>query len=81
MTKTYVQETAYYKQICLTKVEILDSWKKNLKQATSGLDKKQRKKFSGCKNGDLPYGYILPKNKDINKCRPVVSYLIFVVEL
>jgi hypothetical protein len=74
MTKTYVQETAYYKQTCLKKVEILDSWKKNLKKSISGLDKRQRKKFSGSKTGDLPYGYILPKNKDINKCRPVVSY-------
>ena len=39
----------------------------------SRIDKNKRNKIKN-KNGQIPYGYVIPKDKDKNKYRPVVSY-------
>jgi hypothetical protein len=36
------------------------------------MNDKKRKYYN--KNNSIPYGYIIPKSKDVKKCRPVISY-------
>jgi hypothetical protein len=50
----------------------MKNWKKNLEDILKNIETKKRAKYR--KNGRLPYAYVLPKNKDISRCRPVVSY-------
>ena len=53
--------------------KIFENMTSNANNIIERIDHMKRKKFTA-KTEQLPYGYIIPKNKDKNKYRPVVSY-------
>lgn len=65
-TFDWKDKAASYKEVTQSKSVILDTWRR--------LDTGDDYFFSMKKTGDLPYGYVIPKEKDINKMRPIVSY-------
>jgi hypothetical protein len=55
--------------------DILKKWYNNIKNVLCRIDKKLLPRYVKKKiNHHIPYGYIIPKNKDVLKDRPVVSY-------
>ena len=51
--------------------EVILAYDQNLRNV---LMKMRKKKKYLARTGDVPYSYVLPKNEDINRCRPLVSY-------
>ena len=57
---------ANYQRVQLTEDQILKKWKKD--------NRKREKKMTWSDKGSLPYCYGIPKEKDIEKMRPIISY-------
>ena len=67
LNETFVTNT-HYEEITVNKDDIIDSWK------TTFDIHRWNKIFPWRSKGTLPYGYILPKDKDITRDRPIISY-------
>ena len=72
--KLYIKNTECYSIIDKKQEEIMINWKDEFDSICRRMNKKNDSKRLFNFKGDLPYGYVIPKNKDLNKCRPVVSY-------
>jgi hypothetical protein len=67
---TFVDDTTHYDKILTSEKQIMTSWKDTFLR-------ERWAKFGFFKtDSSLPYGYSMPKNKDINKNRPIVSYAV-----
>ena len=66
-TFKYGSENDTYEKSNMTEKELFEQWK-----AFHGKHLTKIGPFD--KKGRIPYGYILPKFKDLNKTRPIVSY-------
>lgn len=62
-----------YEKIKKDEKMILEKWNEDFSRLIGRIGKKKKQRYVK-RNGRLPYGYVIPKNKNILKLRPIVSY-------
>ena len=74
LNKNYIDNNGHYIPIHVSSEVITEKLVSARDKVLSVLDSKSKRRYIR-KGFSCPYGYIIPKNKDINKYRPVVSYV------
>ena len=73
LNKMYIHNIDNYKVVENDIEKVIKDLTNRANNILSRIDKNKRNKFKN-KNGQIQYGYVIPKDKDKNKYRPVVSY-------
>jgi hypothetical protein len=62
MRKTYIDNNINYDRVDMSRSEILDLLKNEMNDALDGMKQEKKKKYY-TQDHDVPYAYIIPKDK------------------